>query len=160
MDPFSAENPAPRPERRPDHEQEPPVEPSVPFTQIHRFLRSSLEHAQDVIVLGLALVLFGIMARTLFTLALQVLQPVIDFRPVLGETLFMMILIELLRLLVVYLRDHHVAVDVMVETSIVATLREVILRGVVELSPFAILAIAVFVVALGLLLRFGDLREG
>jgi uncharacterized membrane protein (DUF373 family) len=70
----------------------------------------------------------------------------------------MMVLIELLRLLVVYLRDHQVAVDVMVETSIVAALREVIVKGVVELSPMTILAVSAFVIALGLLLRFGDLR--
>jgi uncharacterized membrane protein (DUF373 family) len=136
------------------------AEPDVPFTQIHRVLRRTLEHAQDVIVIGLAITLFGVMARSLWSLFLLVFGPTVDFRPVLGETLFMMVLIELLRLLVVYLRDHQVAVDVMVETSIVATLREVILRGVVELSPLTILAISVFVIALGLLLRFGDLRVG
>jgi uncharacterized membrane protein (DUF373 family) len=87
-----------------------------------------------------------------------VLEPAINFRDILGQTLFMMMLIELLRLLVLYLRDHHVAVDVMVETSIVATLREVIVRDVVELQPGTIAAIALFVIALGLLLRFGDLR--
>jgi uncharacterized membrane protein (DUF373 family) len=87
-----------------------------------------------------------------------VLGPAINFRDILGETLFMMMLIDLLRLLVLYLRDHHVAVDVMVETSIVATLREVILRDVVELSPGTIVAIALFVITLGILLRFGDLR--
>jgi uncharacterized membrane protein (DUF373 family) len=130
----------------------------APFTQVHHLLRRSLEHAQDVIVIGLAVTLFGLMARGLWNLATQVFGATVDFRPVLGETLFMMVLIELLRLLVVYLRDHQVSVDVMVETSIVATLREVILKGVVELSPAAIFAIATFVIALGLLLRFGDLR--
>jgi uncharacterized membrane protein (DUF373 family) len=135
-----------------------PGAPTVPFTQVHRVLRSSLEHAQDAIVVGLAVILFGVMVRNLISLGRYVLGPAINFRDILGETLFMMMLIELLRLLVIYLRDHHVAVDVMVETSIVATLREVILRDVVELSPGTILAIALFVIALGVLLRFGDLR--
>jgi len=103
-------------------------------------------------------ILFGVMARNLMTLGRYVLEPAINFRDILGQTLFMMMLIELLRLLVLYLRDHHVAVDVMVETSIVATLREVIVRDVVELQPGTIAAIALFVIALGLLLRFGDLR--
>lgn len=130
----------------------------VPFTQVHRVLRSWLERAQDVIVVGLAVILFGVMIRNLIGLGRYVLGPAINFRDILGETLFMMMLIELLRLLVLYLRDHHVAVDVMVETSIVATLREVILRDVVQLSPGAIAAIALFVLTLGALLRFGDLR--
>jgi uncharacterized membrane protein (DUF373 family) len=130
----------------------------APFTQVHHVLGRSLEHAQDLIVIGLAVTLFGVMARSLWSLAGQVFGTTVNFRPVLGEILFMMVLIELLRLLVVYLRDHQVAVDVMVETSIVATLREVIIRGVVDLSPATIFAIAAFVIALGLLLRFGDLR--
>jgi uncharacterized membrane protein (DUF373 family) len=130
----------------------------VPFTQVHQVLRRSLEHAQDVIVVGLAVVLFAVMVRNLMALGQHVLGPALDVREVLGQSLFMMMLIELLRLLVLYLRDHHVAVDVMVETSIVATLREVILRDVVALSPATIAAVALFVITLGLLLRFGDLR--
>jgi uncharacterized membrane protein (DUF373 family) len=130
----------------------------VPFTQVHQLLRRSLEHAQDVIVVGLAVVLFAVMARNLMALGQHVLGPALDVREVLGQSLFMMMLIELLRLLVLYLRDHHVAVDVMVETSIVATLREVILRDVVALPPATIAAVALFVTTLGLLLRFGDLR--
>ena len=130
----------------------------VPFTQVHQLLRRSLEHAQDVIVVGLAVVLFAVMARNLMALGQHVLGPAPDVREVLGQSLFMMMLIELLRLLVLYLRDHHVAVDVMVETSIVATLREVILRDVVALPPATIAAVALFVTTLGLLLRFGDLR--
>jgi uncharacterized membrane protein (DUF373 family) len=139
--------------------QSPPVESTVPYTHVHRWLRQSLEHAQDGIVVGLALVLFGFMIRSLISLGHQTLAAQVDFRTFLGETLFMMILIELLRLLVIYLGEHHVAVDVMVETSIVASLREVILKGVVELSSASVLAITVFVLALGLLLRFGDLRR-
>src|SRR6185295_13578185 len=89
----------------------------VPFTQVHRVLRSWLERAQDVIVVGLAVILFGVMIRNLIGLGRYVLGPAINFRDILGETLFMMMLIELLRLLVLYLRDHHVAVDVMVRPA-------------------------------------------
>jgi uncharacterized membrane protein (DUF373 family) len=141
-----------------DSGEPPERDTRVPFTQVHRLLRRSLEHAQDVIVVGLAVILFGVMVRNLMTLGHYVLGPAISFRDILGETLFMMMMIELLRLLVLYLRDHHVAVDVMVETSIVATLREVILRDVVALQPGTIAAIALFLITLGLLLRFGDLR--
>jgi uncharacterized membrane protein (DUF373 family) len=85
-------------------------------------------------------------------------SPQLDFRFIISEVLFMLVMVELVRLLVVYLRDHHVAVDFMVELGIVSTLREVVLRGVVELEWQEIIALALFLVALGMLLRFGDLR--
>jgi hypothetical protein len=58
----------------------------------------------------------------------------------------------------VYLREHRVAVDFMLELGIVSTLREVVLRGVVELHWLQLVAIALFLLVLGALLRFGDLR--
>lgn len=58
----------------------------------------------------------------------------------------------------IYLQEHRVAVDFVVELGIVATLREIVLRGVVELRWEQIAALSVFLLALGVLLRFGDLR--
>jgi hypothetical protein len=51
-----------------------------------------------------------------------------------------------------------VAVDFMVELGIVSTVREVVLRGVVDLEWQQVAAVSGLVLALGLLLRFGDLR--
>jgi uncharacterized membrane protein (DUF373 family) len=120
--------------------------------------RRLLESIQDIIVIGLVIVLFALMVRTLWGIAQDVTAPQLDFRFIISEVLFMLVMVELVRLLVVYLRDHHVAVDFMVELGIVSTLREVVLRGVVELEWQEIIAVALFLVALGLLLRFGDLR--
>jgi uncharacterized membrane protein (DUF373 family) len=64
-----------------------------------------------------------------------------------------------LRLLIVYLQEHRVAVDFMVELGIVSTLREIVLLGIVELNWAQVLALSVFVLALGVLLRYGDLRR-
>jgi uncharacterized membrane protein (DUF373 family) len=130
----------------------------VPYTGVRHLVRRFLEPTQDVLIVVLALLIFGVMVRTLGILGLQVLGPVVDFRVVTAEALFILVLVELLRLMVIYLRDHHVAVDLMVELSIVSALREVVLLGVVELSAVQVLALAAFVLALGLLLRFGDLR--
>jgi hypothetical protein len=58
----------------------------------------------------------------------------------------------------IYLGEHRVAVDFMVELGIVATLREVVLRGVTELPWPQVAAVTGFLLALGALLRFGDLR--
>jgi hypothetical protein len=46
----------------------------------------------------------------------------------------------------------------MVELGIVATLREIVLRGVTELGWPQVAALTAFLLALGVLLRFGDLR--
>ncbi len=43
-------------------------------------------------------------------------------------------MVELVRLLLVYLHEHHIAAEFMIEQGIVSTLREVVLRGVVELT--------------------------
>jgi len=78
---------------------------------------------------------------------------------VIAEVLFMLVMVEVVRLLVIYLEEHRVAVDFMVELGIVATLREIVLRGVVELSWSQIVAMSVFLLALGALLRWGFTRS-
>jgi uncharacterized membrane protein (DUF373 family) len=109
-------------------------------------------------MLGLGLALFGVMVRTLAGLIRGLLAPTHDFRAVVAEVLFMLVMVELVRLLMVYLQEHRVAVDFMVELGIVATLREIMLRGEVDLRWEQIAALSVFLLALGVLLRVGDLR--
>ncbi len=137
---------------------EPDERRHVPHTEIHHLSRRFLEGAQDILVVALVLVLFGLMVRTLLILLSHLFGPALDFRVVIAEVLFMLVMVELMRLLVVYLEEHRVAVDFMVELGIVATLREVVLRGVVELGWAQVLAISAFLLTLGALLRFGTLR--
>jgi uncharacterized membrane protein (DUF373 family) len=120
--------------------------------------RRFLEPAQDVLVLGIGLALFALMARTLVRLFRELVVPTLDFRVVIAEVLFMLVMVEVVRLIIIYLQEHRVAVDFMVELGIVATLREVVLRGVTELAWEQIAALSIFFLALGALLRFGDLR--
>jgi len=128
------------------------------YTKARWISRRFLETAQDVIVVALIMVLFALMGRTLLRLIHDVFERGMDFRVVVSEVLFMLVMLELVRLLLVYLWEHHVAVDSMVEVGIVSTLREVVLYGVVELEWEQIIALAVFLLALGFLLRWGDLR--
>ena len=147
---------------------EPKVERHAPYTAVHSGVRRFLEPIQDVLVVLLAGCLFALMARNLYLLARDVFAPALAFRAVdvgvergvvravVAEVLFVFVLIELTRLLILYLREHHVAVDVMVGVTVVSVLREVILIGIVELEPLRTAAIAVFLLALGLLLRIGS----
>src|SRR6266404_6534416 len=128
-------------------------------THVHRLTRHFLEPAQDILVLAIGLALFGLMVRTIAWLILQIFKPTLDFRQVITEVLFMLVMVEVVRLVISYLKEHRVAVDFMVELGIVATLREIVLRGVTDLAWQQLLALTMFVLALGALLRFGDLRS-
>src|SRR2546427_3555807 len=135
-----------------------PGDMSVAHTDVHRVARRFLEPMQDLLVLGIGLALFGLMVRTLLRLLRELLAPTLDFRVVIAEVLFILVMVEVVRLLIIYLQEHRVAVDFMVELGIVATLREIVLRGVTELSWQQVAALTIFLMALGALLRFGDLR--
>ena len=128
-------------------------------TGVHQVARRFLEPTQDFLVLGIGLALFGLMVRTLVRLIREVFTSDLDFRIVIAEVLFMLVMVEVVRLLIVYLEQHRVAVDFMVELGIVATLREIVLRGVTELHWAQVAALSVFLLTLGTVLRFGDLRR-
>ena len=131
---------------------------SAAHTLVHRVARRFLEPTQDVLVLGIGVALFGLMVRTLARLFGEIFAPALDFRLVIGEVLFMLVMVEVVRLLIIYLEEHRVAVDFMVELGIVSTLREIVLRGVTELEWKRVAVLTAFLVGLGALLRFGDLR--
>jgi uncharacterized membrane protein (DUF373 family) len=134
------------------------IDLDVPHTSVHRAARRFLEPAQDLLVVGIGIALFAVMVRTLIRLLGELFAPALDFRVVIAEVLFMLVMVEVVRLLIIYLAEHRVAVDFMVELGIVATLREIVLRGVIELNWPHIVALSLFLLALGALLRFGDLR--
>jgi uncharacterized membrane protein (DUF373 family) len=134
------------------------TEAGASHTGVHRLARRFLEPAQDVLVLAIGLALFALMARTIAGLFREVVSRTLDFRVVIAEVLFVLVMVEVVRLLIIYLQEHRIAVDFMVELGIVATLREIVLRGVVELDWKQVVAMSVLLLALGTLLRFGDLR--
>jgi uncharacterized membrane protein (DUF373 family) len=125
---------------------------------VHHFVRRFLEPVQDVIVVLLAVALFAVMTRALITIGSDILASRMVYRDVISQALFVLVLMEVERLLIIYLRDHHVSVDVMVEATIVGALREAMLLIAVDLEPQRLLALTAFVVALAVILRLGDLR--
>ena len=100
----------------------------IDIQNAHVVSRKYLELIQDVIVLGLCAMLFLAMGMKLFHLGQRMLTGT-DFSLVVGDILFLLVLLELFRLLVIYLEEHRVSVSTMVGVGIVSTLREVILRG-------------------------------
>jgi hypothetical protein len=78
--------------------------------------------------------------------------PPLDFPAVTADILFLLILVELFRLLIIYLQEQRISIGVAVEVSIVSILREVIVRGVLEAPSNQILSACAFLLVLGLLL--------
>ncbi len=110
-----------------------------------------LETVQDFIVICLCIGLFSFMVLQLREMALSLLPP-LDFQPVTSDILFLLILVELFRLLIIYLKEHRVSIGVAVEVSIVSVLREIIVRGVLETPWVQVLVACVFLLVLGALL--------
>jgi uncharacterized membrane protein (DUF373 family) len=116
----------------------------------NRLVRA-LETIQDLIVVSLCLGLFSFMVMQLRELFLSLLPP-LDFPAVTADILFLLILVELFRLLVIYLQEHRVSIGVAVEVSIVSILREVIVKGVLETPANQIFSACAFLLVLGALM--------
>ncbi|MGB7248507.1 MAG: phosphate-starvation-inducible PsiE family protein [Phormidesmis sp.] len=130
-----------------------PQSSSLPW---YRWLNSNfvirlLETVQDFIVICLCIGLFSFMVIQLREMLLSLLPP-LDFQPVTSDILFLLILVELFRLLIIYLKEHRVSIGVAVEVSIVSVLREIIVRGVLETPWSQVLVACVFLLVLGALL--------
>jgi len=120
-------------------------------------LRKYLELVQDIIVLGVCAALFIAMLIKLFHLGRSLLGGT-DFSAVISDILFILVLIELFRLLVIYLEEHRISVATMVEVGIVATLREVILKGAMQVDWRQMLVLCAFILTLGVVLRYSGVR--
>lgn len=130
-----------------------PQSSSLPW---YRWLNSDrvirlLETVQDFIVICLCIGLFSFMVLQLREMALSLLPP-INFQHITSDILFLLILVELFRLLIIYLKEHRVSIGVAVEVSIVSVLREIIVRGVLEIPWAQVLGTCVFLLVLGTLL--------
>lgn len=130
-----------------------PLDPPTHWTSLlysSRIIRS-LEFVQDLIVISLCVGLFSFMVMQLREMVLSLLPP-LDFQQVTSDILFLLILVELFRLLVIYLQEHRVSIGVAVEVSIVSVLREVIVRGILETPWTQVLATCSFLLVLAVLL--------
>lgn len=117
--------------------------------QRDRIVRN-LEIFQDFIIISLCLGLFCVMLIRLGDMFFSFLHP-LNLRQVTSDILFILILVELFRLLLDYLQVQQISVGAAVEITIVSALREVILRGVLEIPRDQIFGISVFLVVLGVI---------
>ncbi|MBD2579860.1 phosphate-starvation-inducible PsiE family protein [Oscillatoria sp. FACHB-1406] len=117
---------------------------------INRIVKA-LELVQDAIIISLCIGLFSFMVLEIRTMFMEMLPP-IHFHVVTADILSLLILVELFRLLIIYLQEQRVSIGVAVEVSIVSVLREVIVRGVLETNWTQVLATCAFLLVLGTLM--------
>jgi uncharacterized membrane protein (DUF373 family) len=110
-----------------------------------------LEAVQDFIIISLCVGLFGVMVLQLRSMFLSLLPP-LNFPAVTADILFILILVELFRLLIIYLQEQRVSVAVAIEVAIVSVLREVIVKGVLEIPWTQTLSACAFLLVMGALL--------
>lgn len=125
---------------------------------IHRAFRKYVEFSMDLILVGLVLIDFFLIGKIISSLGMSLLGSSVDFSFIVSEIMFIFILIEVLRILIIYFEFHKVAIDTMVELAIVATLRELILKGVTHIDAVSLAITSLFLLVLGILLRFGGIR--
>jgi hypothetical protein len=76
----------------------------IPHTQVHRFLRRTLEQAQDVVVVVLMVLLLAITVQALWTLGQMIYDQNAPYPTLLSHIVFVLILVELYRTIIFYLR--------------------------------------------------------
>lgn len=125
----------------------------VPWHQVFRRPRivQSLEAVQDLIAVSLCLGLFCVMALQLKAIFSSLLTTP-QFHAITADILFILILVELFRLLIIYLQEQRVSIGVSVEIAIVSVLREVIVNGVLDTDWRQSLAVCLFLATAALLL--------
>jgi len=130
-----------------------PLDSPVPwYEQLNRNrVVRVLETVQDLIVISLCIGLFFVMTIQLRAMFISLLPP-LNFKAVTSDILFLLILVELFRLLIIYLQEQRVSIGVAVEVSIVSVLREVIVRGVLESHWSQILSACAFLLVMAVLL--------
>lgn len=116
----------------------------------HSIVRN-MEAFQDLIVIFLCFTLFAVMLIQLWGI-FSALTQTLDYKHVTSKMLFILILVELFRLLMVYLQEHSISVGVAVEVTIVSVLREVVVHGALEISSMQTAAICGLLFILGALL--------
>lgn len=124
----------------------------LPFTQVHQALRRTLETGQDIVMLALTALLTIITVQALWRLFQMSVWEHAPSAYLLSQIIYVLILTELYRILIFYLREHRVSVALMLEVAIVSILQNLILGGVQGHSWPEVLGNSLLLVVLGGLL--------
>ncbi len=119
----------------------------------------SLDKLQDVMVFGCGALLVFKMMLILVDVFVG-LSSNSDLKQITADSLFLLILVELFRLLAVYLKHHRIYVSIAVEVTVVSVLREVIVEGLIHMDASLVFALCSFLFVLGALMLVSHKVDG
>ena len=119
----------------------------------------NLDQLQDLIVFGCGVLLVFKMMLILSDVFLG-LRTGMDIKEITAQSLFLLILVELFRLLAVYLKHHRIFVGIAVEVAVVSVLREIIVEGLIHMDASHVFSICAFLLVLGGLMLVGNKVDG
>jgi uncharacterized membrane protein (DUF373 family) len=110
-----------------------------------------LELVQDSIAICLCIALFCVMALKMKEIFSSLIYD-LRFHEITADMLFILILVELFRLLIIYLQEQRVSISVSVEITIVSVLREVIVKGILEIEWKQVMVTCAFLLVMAVLM--------
>ncbi|WP_457641218.1 phosphate-starvation-inducible PsiE family protein [Persephonella sp.] len=97
--------------------------------KIHEKLGDALEFIEDVIVFFLIILLFVLSVYALHDIALSLMKEKVKVYDLIPKFIYIFILIELFRLTIVYLKERRIDTSLMIKTTLIAVLREIIIKA-------------------------------
>jgi uncharacterized membrane protein (DUF373 family) len=137
---------------RPKQANRPDTPGAVPYTQVHMLVRRALENLQDVIASLLMVLLILLAVQTIWRIGRMALVEGAPTNQLLSEIIFVLILMEVYRLMIYYLREHRVSVALTVQVALISTLQELVLKGAHESEWLRLVGLSLLLVVLGGLL--------
>jgi len=96
---------------------------------IHAKLGDLLETLEEIIVFLLTILLLILSLRALYDIAVDLFVTDISFISLIPKFIYVFILIELFRLMIVYLLERRLNTSLIIKTTLIAILRETIIKA-------------------------------
>ena len=130
-------------------------------TDVHYRASRTMELLQDTVVILLAVTLLGLAFAFLWEVWRELVGAQ-DLQRAISDIIYVVITVELYRLLVHYLRYHRVNLNILVEVGVSAIIQKMILVGIDRFAMGQLIGISLVLVALGLLpwMNTRDRRHG
>jgi len=117
--------------------------------KIHEWLGDVLEFIEDLIVLSLIIFIFIISVFAIVKLGKSLFMGNKDLYKLIAHFIYIFILVELFRLTIIYLKERRLDTSLMVKTTLIAILREIIIKApTFKLPEYVGVSILVGVLAL------------
>jgi uncharacterized membrane protein (DUF373 family) len=115
---------------------------------LHEKLGDIFELFEDIIIVLLTVLLFILSINALYDIALALFSEKYSFIELIPKFLYVFILTELFRLMIIYLTERRVDTSLIVKTTLIAVLREIIIKAP-HLKFYDYLGISILLIVLG-----------